>query len=268
MFPEETCMDRGTELKRAAEAIVRARVVIGFTGAGVSTESGIPDFRTLGSFWEGFDPATFEKEIDSREAFERHPEKVWGFFRQAIQGMEQARPNPGHRAMARLGDLGKMAAVVTQNVDGLHQDAGSENVIEFHGNLRRILCVECGAQYPWAEIPKHETSPRCSCGGLLKPEVPLFGDEVNPEAFSTAHVLALNAQVLLLAGTHGDIAPVNRIPVTAKENGALIVEVNRERSLYTDRVTDLFLEGSAGEILTDLVREVEAFLALGTGLDS
>jgi len=257
-------MDEEQTLRKAAEAIARARVVIGFTGAGVSTESGIPDFRTLGSFWEGFDPATFEKEIDSREAFERHPEKVWGFFRQAIRSMEPVRPNPAHEALARLGSLGRMAAVITQNVDGLHQDAGSEHVIEFHGNLRRIRCAACGQGTPWEQVREGPGAPRCRCGGLLKPEVPLFGDPVNPEALAAALVLAMNAQVLLVAGTHGDIAPVNRVPVAAREHGALVVEVNREPSLYTDRVTHLYLQGQAGQVLPELVRAVEGILA-GSG---
>jgi NAD-dependent deacetylase len=245
-------------IKQAAKAIADSRVVIGYTGAGISTESGIPDFRTMGEFWEGFDPATFEVEIDSREAFEKNPEKVWGFFSQAIGLMEQIAPNAGHKALARLGQLGKMAAIVTQNVDGLHQAAGSENVIEFHGNVRQLHCLKCEARYGWDEVKGGKIPPVCRCGYVLKPMVPLFGDQVNIEAASTAEVLAVNAQVMLVACTHGDIAPVNQVPMVAKQYGALIVEVNRQKSLYTDRITDYFLQGESGEVLTALVREVEA----------
>jgi NAD-dependent deacetylase len=247
-------------IKNAAKTIARSRVVIGFTGAGISTESGIPDFRTMGHFWEGFDPATFEVEIDSREAFEKNPGKVWGFFSQALGLMEQVRPSSGHNALARLGKLGRMAAVITQNVDGLHQAAGSENVIEFHGNMRQLHCLKCRARYRWDERKEGPIPPHCECGYVLKPEVPLFGDQVNLEAASAAEVLAANAQVMLVACTHGDIAPVNRIPLVAKEFGAAIVEVNKETSLYTDRITDSFLQGSAGEVLPALVQEVEAIL--------
>jgi len=247
-------------LKQAATAIARSGVVIGFTGAGVSTESGIPDFRTMGEFWQGFDPATFEVEIDNREAFEKNPKKVWGFFAQAIAVMEQAQPNEGHRALARLGRIGRMAAVVTQNVDGLHQKAGSENVIEFHGNILKLRCPGCGASYSWEEMREGKMPPRCECGSVLKPEVPLFGEAVSLEAFSAARVLAMNAQVMVVAGAHGAIAPVNRIPVVAKEYGALLVEVNQEKSLYTDSFTDFFLQGKSGDVLPLLAREVESLL--------
>lgn len=247
-------------LKQAATAIAQAKVVIGFTGAGVSTESGIPDFRTMGEFWQGFDPATFEVEIDNREAFEKNPEKVWGFFAQAIAVMEQAQPNEGHMALALLGRIGRMAAVVTQNVDGLHQKAGSENVIEFHGSILKLLCPGCAANYSWQEMREGKMPPRCRCGSVLKPEVPLFGEEVSLEAFSTARVLAMNAQVMVVAGAHGAIAPVNRIPVVAKEYGALLVEVNQEKTLYTDRYTDFLLQGKTGEVLPLLAREVEGLL--------
>ena len=200
-------------------------------------------------------------EIDSREAFEKNPEKVWGFFSQAIGLMEQVAPNEGHKALARLGQLGRMAAIVTQNVDGLHQAAGSENVIEFHGNVRQLHCLKCEARYTWDEVKGGKIPPLCRCGYVLKPTVPLFGDHVNIEAASTAEVLAANAQVMLVACTHGDIAPVNRVPMVAKEYGAVIVEVNRLKSLYTDQITDYFLQGEAGEVLTALSREVEGILA-------
>ncbi len=250
-------------IKQAAEVIAGSRVVIGYTGAGISTESGIPDFRTMGEFWEGFDPATFEVEIDSREAFERDPAKVWRFFSQALGLMEQVGPNRGHRALARLGQLGRMAAIITQNVDGLHQAAGSENVIEFHGNMRQLHCLKCRARYRWEEVKGGPIPPPCRCGYTLKPTIPLFGDHVDIEAASASEVLAANAQVMLVACTHGDIAPVNRVPLIAKEYGALIIEVNRTKSLYTDRITDYFLRGEAGEILPSLVEEVEKNLAAG-----
>lgn len=180
-------------IKQAAEVIARSRVVIGYTGAGISTESGIPDFRTMGEFWEGFDPATFEVEIDSREAFEENPEKVWRFFSQALGLMEQVEPNRGHRALARLGRLGRMTAIVTQNVDGLHQAAGSENVIEFHGNMRLLHCLKCRARYRWDEVKEGPIPPPCRCGYVLKPMIPLFGDHVDLEAASASEVLAANA---------------------------------------------------------------------------
>jgi len=174
--------------------------------------------------------------------------------------MERVEPNSGHKALARLGELRRMAAVITQNVDGLHQAAGSENVIEFHGNIRQLHCLRCQARYRWDDVREGPIPPHCRCGYVLKPEVPLFGDQVNLEAAAASEVLAANAQVMLMACTHGDIAPVNRIPLVAKEVGAAIVEVNKQKSLYTDRITDCFLKGLAGEVLPALVHEVEAIL--------
>lgn len=247
-------------IEQAAKAIAASRVVIGFTGAGISVDSGIPDFRTMGQFWQGFDPTTFEKEIDNRETFEKHPEKVWGFFVQAIQTMEKAEPNEGHKAMARLGKLGRMAAIITQNVDGLHQKAGSADVIEFHGNIMRIHCPRCTAMYTWMDVKHKEIPPRCRCGAVLKPEVPLFGDETDLEAFSASRILAMNADVMLVAGAHGAVYPVNRIPLIAKEHGAFIVEVNKEKSLFTERITDFFLQGWTSKVLSSLVKEVEILI--------
>jgi NAD-dependent protein deacetylase/lipoamidase len=251
-------------MKEAARVITASRIVIGFTGAGISVESGIPDFRTMDHFWEGFELSTFEKEIDNREAFERHPEKVWKFFAQAIQTMAHTEPNDGHKALARLAQLGRMTAIITQNVDGLHQKAGSTDVIEFHGNIMRLQCLRCEATYSWMDVKDQDIPPRCKCGFVLKPEVPLFGDEVNLEAFSASQILAMNAQVMLIAGAHGVVGPVNQIPLIAKDHGAFIVEVNKEESLYTERITDVFLQGKAGDVLPALAQEVEILISSQT----
>ncbi|MFC1856923.1 NAD-dependent deacetylase [Thermodesulfobacteriota bacterium] len=247
-------------LQDAAKVLAESRIVIGFTGAGISVESGIPDFRTKGNFWEGFDPATFEKEIDNKEVFDQNPGKVWQFFSRALQVIERAEPNDAHKAMAWLGCLGRMSAIITQNVDELHQQAGSENVIEIHGSLMRLQCLQCGVRYSWEEVRDGRIPPCCRCGTVLKPEVPLFGDEVNLVAFSASRTLAMNAQTIVLVGTHGNVAPVNRIPLEAKEYGATIVEINREKSRYTDRITDYFLQGKADEILPELARAVDILL--------
>ena len=245
------------EMREAANVISQSQVVIGFTGAGVSVESGIPDFRNAEGFWEGFNLETFEKEIDNREMFEKYPAKVWRFFQQAISLMEQAKPNDCHNAMGRLGELGRLAAIITQNVDGLHQAAGSIYVIELHGNIKKLHCPKCKTRYDWQEVRNTKIPPLCACGSALKPDVPLFGEEINLESFSTSHMLAMNANVFLIVGAHGAVAPVNRIPLIAKEHGAFIIEVNKEKSLYTNRITDIFLQGRAAEVMPKLVHLVE-----------
>jgi NAD-dependent deacetylase len=247
-------------IEDAAEAIAEARIVIGFTGAGVSVESGIPDFRNAENFWEGFNLESFETEIDNREAFKNHPEKVWRFFQNAISVIEKASPNDCHNAMARLGKIGKMAAVITQNVDGLHQEAGSFNVIEIHGNIRQLHCPDCETCYDWHEV-RNADIPLCpSCESMLRPDVPLFGEEIKIESFATSRLLAVNTQVMVIVGAYGAVAPINKIPLIAKEHGALIIEINMGKSLYTDRITDIFLQGCASKVLPELAYRVEKFM--------
>ena len=249
------------QIQRAAEKILESSIVVAFTGAGVSVESGIPDFRNAESLWEGFDIATFDRVIDNIDAFEINAGRVWEFFQSAIAIIEKAKPNPCHTAMRRMAEFGKLAAVVTQNVDGLHEAAGSENVIEVHGNIRNLHCDRCQTYQNWHEVRNEEITPKCSCGRVLKPDVPLFGEEIDFEAFSAARVLAMYADTLLIVGAHGSVAPVNRIPIIAKDNGAFIIEVNREKSRYTDLITDLFLMGSAAETLPKVVYRLEKALS-------
>jgi NAD-dependent deacetylase len=240
-----------------ADLVAAARRCIVFTGAGVSAESGVPTFRGAGGLWERYRP----EELATPEAFARDPELVWRWYRWRQVLVYRAGPNPGHRAVAELEAIGVVKAVITQNVDGLHQKAGSRNVVELHGSLWRARCVECGAVYR-LDKPVEETPPRCpKCGGLLRPDVVWFGEPLPRDAWERAVELASRSDVVLVVGTSGVVYPAAYIPRIAKDHGAVLVEVNVEESAITP-IADFFLRGRSGEVLPRLVEEVKR--SLGT----
>ncbi|ACB39809.1 NAD-dependent protein deacetylase [Pyrobaculum neutrophilum] len=244
-------------LPKAAEALLRARFCVVFTGAGVSAESGIPTFRGAGGLWERYRA----EDLATPEAFARDPKLVWEWYRWRQTLAYNARPNPAHYAIAQLEEAGLVKAVITQNVDGLHQRAGSRRVVELHGSLWRARCVQCGAVYK-LEKPVEETPPRCPrCRGLLRPDVVWFGEPLPREAWEEAVQLASSADVVLVVGTSGAVYPAAAIPQIAKRRGAAVVEVNVEKSALT-AIADVFIRGKAGEVLPALVEEVRR--GLGT----
>ncbi|NOZ87015.1 MAG: NAD-dependent deacylase [Deltaproteobacteria bacterium] len=248
-----------SEFSKAAEVIASARHGVAFTGAGISVDSGIPDFRSEGGLWSRFDPA----EYGTLQAFLTDPEKVWKMVFDLLSVLEPAKPNPGHEALARLEQLGKLSSVITQNVDNLHQEAGNKNVVEIHGNNKRLVCIGCGSNYALKDIlePSSKTVPKCpECGRILKPDVVFFGEALPLDAMQQARQQAVRADVMLVVGTSATVAPANLVPQVAKTHGAVIIEVNLETSELTDTLTDIFLSGSASEVLPKLVGEVESII--------
>jgi len=251
-------------LRAAAEALVASEHSLALTGAGISVDSGIPDFRSPGGLWSRFDPM----EYATLQAFLVDPEKVWNMIFELRSVLDSARPNPGHIALARLEELGKLACVVTQNVDSLHQDAGSKNVIEFHGNNRRLVCLGCGKVVDSAELAAgaaesgaEHTVPRCrDCDRVLKPDVVFFGEAIPGDALVRAQAEASRVGAALVVGTSALVAPANLLPHIASRGGAKVIEVNLEPTELTDSLTDVFLEGSSSEVLPELVAEVESLL--------
>jgi len=219
------------------------------TGAGISQESGVPTFRDAGGIWEKYPP----EEYATLDGYVRDPEKVWAFWRELGQTMADIAPNPGHHALAKLERLECLLAVITQNVDNLHQDAGSGRVIEYHGNARQLTCLDCGSQRPLKKEAFPETVPHCACGGLMKPDVIMFGEMIPPYALLESESLAQKCDVCLVVGTSAQVFPAAQIPYSAKQHGAYVIEVNTETTGFTHDVTDSFLEGPAGEILPKLV---------------
>lgn len=241
-------------LIRAAEAVKNARRVIASTGAGMSVESGIPDFRGAGGIWSKYPP----EEYATIHAFVKNPAKVWKLWYELGDQFSGCQPNPGHLALARLESAGRLHAIITQNVDNLHQAAGSRRVIEYHGNSRRLVCVACQSETEFTRIGQRPEVPRCACGGLVKPAVVMFGELIPQRAMLEAEALARTADVVLVIGTSAQVFPAAQLPITAKQNGAFIIEVNTEPTDFTGAITDVFLEGRAGEMLPRLAELVLA----------
>jgi NAD-dependent deacetylase len=245
------------ELARAAEMIRRSRYLVALTGAGISTPSGIPDFRSEGSgLWTIYDPM----EVASIWAFSRRPEAFFEWVRPLARMIREARPNPAHYALARLEAAGILKALITQNIDELHQKAGSRRVIEVHGHLREATCIRCYRKVPAAPyldaFLENGTIPRCEvCGGVLKPNLILFGEQLPAQAFLAAQQEARRADVFLVAGSSLEVAPAGDLPILAKEHGARLILINLSPTA-ADRYADLQIRGDVAEILPLLVDAV------------
>jgi NAD-dependent deacetylase len=227
-----------------------SRTVV-LTGSGISAESGVPTFREAQTgLWERFDP----QELATPEAFARDPRLVWDWYAWRRKLVAEARPNPGHLAIAEMQHLVQNLTLVTQNVDGLHQRAGSRDVIELHGNIRRTKCPVEGTTVD--NYDESESPPLCpSCGAPLRPDVVWFGEMLPAEAIEAASEAALGADVFLSVGTSSLVYPAAGLPFEAVENGATLVEVNPETTPLTPRA-DFTLHGPAGDVLPRLIREL------------
>jgi NAD-dependent deacetylase len=227
-------------------------LTLALTGAGISVESGIPDFRSAGGLWAKFEPEEYATIV----TFRQDPGKVWVMLRAMEELLEQARPNRAHLGMGELEKLGFLHFIITQNIDNLHQDGGAKNVIEYHGNSSTLSCLACGNRYTTKE-KRAEYPPRCQCRKILKPDVVFFGEAIPAEALNRSFQLAASAQALMVVGTSAVVSPANTIPDTAKQNGAKIIEINKERTHLTESMTDVFIQGGAVEIITALVAEIK-----------
>jgi len=218
------------------------------TGAGISAESGIPTFRDPGGIWEKFEP----QELANVEAFLENPELVQGWYRHRRQVVEDAEPNEGHRALVRLEQHADLVTTITQNVDDLHNRAGSSEVVELHGNITRNYCTDCEQDVDAARIDaaiedgQPATCPECE--GLVRPDVVWFGEMLPPDAMDRASEATTTCDVFLSVGTSTVVYPAARLPMLAKEAGAYVVEVNPDRTPISGNV-DEYLAGPAGEVL-------------------
>ncbi len=233
-----------TTPENLAAVLRRYRRIVALTGAGISVESGIPDFRSPGGLWERFDPM----EYAHIQAFRRNPAKVWTLLQEMDAVITAARPNPAHYALAELEARGLLLGIITQNVDNLHQAAGSRRVVEYHGNAQRFVCDTCRGVHPRESLDFSQTPLYCLCGGLIRPDVVFFGEAIPPAAQAEADELAKACDLLLVIGTSGEVAPASYLPYTAKEHGAVIVENNLEPTSLTHNLTDHFLPGPAGKL--------------------
>jgi NAD-dependent deacetylase len=229
-----------------AELIAANQPCVALTGAGVSTESGIPDFRSAGGIWSEFDPY----EVGSIDAFRRDPAKVWEFYALRLGVLAGAQPNDAHRALVRLEAAGLLDAVITQNVDRLHAAAGSREVIEVHGSIERAECLACGTEV--SDVRSLLPLPRCPrCGTVLKPGVVMFGELLPASAIERATELARSAALLLVIGSSLEVWPVAGLPEEMLAHGGKLAIVNRDPTRYDTRAA-LVVHGSAGEVLRPL----------------
>ena len=250
---EEKTMDHKL-IQRAAKDILNSKKTIAFTGAGISVESGIPDFRGAQGLWQKYDP----EEYAHIHAFYSNPDRVWLMLKDMFALILTAKPNPAHLGLAELERMGLLSSVITQNVDGLHQAAGSRNVIEFHGTNRTLSCLKCSTTIDGTTLKMEDLPPRCSrCSSLLKPDVVFFGEPIPWEAQTTSFKESKSCSVVLVIGTSAVVYPAASIPITAKERGAIVIEINMERTPLTDQISDYLIPGSAGEIIPAILGEVK-----------
>jgi len=249
----------GAKIAAAAEMILASRRLVVFTGAGISTESGIPDFRGPGGIWTKFDPDDFtiQKFLKSEET----RKKQWKIL---IGGdlFSNVNPNRGHLAIAELEEMGRLDCVITQNIDNLHQKAGisTDRVFELHGNMQWVRCLSCGERYPVEHIREKLKNgvevPECEiCQGILKPDVVFFGEALPPEVLDAATAYSRHCDLFLVVGSSLVVHPAALMPAYAKEAGARLIIVNIGETPYDSRA-DILIEGKAGDVMSKMVQKV------------
>jgi len=237
-------------IEKAVELIKNAKHVTAFTGAGISVESGIPPFRGKDGLWSKFDPIFLDINY-----FNQYPLESWKLIKEIFYDFfGKAKPNAAHFALSEMEKLSYINSVITQNIDKLHQQAGSKKVYEFHGTSRNLICTNCNKIYSATNIDISQLPPKCErCGTVLKPNFVFFGEPIPEPARTNSFAEAEIADVFILIGTTGEIMPASIIPIEAEKNGAKIIEVNIQPSNYTSSITDIFLEGKATKIMQKLL---------------
>ncbi len=239
-------------LGRAAEILRKTRFLLVLTGAGISAESGIPTFRGKDGLWNRYDP----QDLATPEALARNPRLVWQWYNWRRSLILKAQPNPGHRAIVALEQrFGDRFLLVTQNVDGLHTRAGSQRLVELHGNIFRERCTRCGFErYHEAVYPEEALPPSCpQCGGLLRPGVVFFGEPLPEEALRRAFAAAQRADTALVVGTSAVVYPAATLPYEVRNHGGRLLEVNPQATPLTP-LAEVSLRAPAGKVLPELVR--------------
>jgi len=244
---------------RLADLIFNSRKIVVFTGAGISTESGIPDFRSPGGIWDRFDPEdfTYQKFVSNPDSRKKQWQLLWGG-----DLTETAEPNPAHHATAKLHELNKLDCVITQNIDGLHQKAGvpDDKVFELHGNMKRVSCLKCGRRYSLAQIKarldKGEEVPDCEdCHGILKPDIVLFGEALPEKVFEEAAFRSSNCDLFIVIGSTLIVYPAAYMPVYAIDAGARLVIINLSATPMDQQATVL-IRAKAGETMSKVIQKL------------
>ena len=236
-------------LAKAAEKILTSNFTAAFTGAGISVESGIPPFRGEKGLWNKYDPRTLEINY-----FYSHPLESWKVIMEIFyEFFGRAEPNDAHKVLAQFEKKGLLQAVITQNIDNLHQDAGNKTVFEFHGNSKKLICTNCEKKFGVGDVDMNKLPVSCpSCVSLVKPDFIFFGEGIPEEAYANSSKAAVQCEVMLVVGTTAEVMPAGQMPLLAKSTGATIIEINPEPSMITEAATDIFLQGEAGIVLKEL----------------
>ena len=255
------------ETKQIAQWITTSQRVVVFVGAGLSTESGIPDFRSPGGVWDRYDPQDFY--FQNFVASEAAREKYWQMATEMYEPMKKAQPNWAHLAIAEMERLGKLDCIITQNIDGLHLKAGNseEKVIQLHGTAMAVSCLRCGKRYDRDEIQeriqKGVKAPLCDdCGGPLKPATISFGQAMPEKETEEAHHRSASSDLFIVIGSSLVVQPAASMPLVAKRNGAKLVIINRDPTPYDDRA-DIVIHGQAGPLMAAILGEVKKILGIG-----
>ena len=243
----------GEKAEKLKALIAQSARIVVFTGAGISTESGISDYRSQGGLWERYQPVTIQEFL----ADEEKRREYWRRKKETYVQMRDAQPNEGHFAIARLEKIGTLAGVITQNIDGLHRKAGSQNVIEIHGTNLEVICLSCGKLCPcdpiYDRLNSGEDIPLCQdCGGLLKPNTISFGQQLNPETLQRAYQWLQDCDLMIAVGSTLIVEPAASMPRIAKENGASLVIINRD-STPLDSSADLVVHAQIGPLLSSAI---------------
>ncbi len=243
-------MNENISVSEALKSLLTKKTkVVVLTGAGISAESGVPTFRGEDGLWKKFRP----EELATFDAFMANPELVWEWYEYRRKIIEEIKPNPAHLALVEFQSYFEKFDLITQNVDGLHQRAGSKNVVELHGNIRRNKCIKCDAKYETLEKTIQCIPPKCQCGGNIRPDVVWFGEMLPQDAINYAFGVSADCDLFFSIGTSAVIHPAASLPLIAKRSDAYVVEVNVEPTEIS-RVVDESLLGKAGEIMPLLVK--------------
>jgi len=236
------------DFQTAIDSLISSNYTVVFTGAGISVESGIPPFRGENGLWTKYNPNFLNTHY-----FESHPKESWRLIKEIFYDFfGAAQPNMAHKIIAKWEKQDLVQSIITQNIDNLHQEAGSKNVIEFHGTAQTLTCMKCNKQYNSSKFLK-TLPPRCpECNGLLKPDFVFFTEPIPSQAYENTIKAATRAELFILVGTTGEIMPASQIPFIANEKGAKFIEINTNPSKYTSSITNIFLQGKATEVFQKL----------------
>ena len=245
-----------SEIEKITRLIAESKQAVAFTGAGISTESGIADFRSPGGIWSRYQPVMYRDFLNSEDARRRY----WQMKKEGYQELKLAKPNAGHLALARLEAAGNLIAVITQNIDGLHQDAGSRRVLELHGTNRYCLCLDCGRRFDpdgiQARLEAGEEVPLCDqCAGLVKYATISFGQSLPADVLTEAFDLSTRADLMLALGSSLVVEPAASIPLQAKNSGAKLVIINQTETPL-DYIADVVVHRSIGDTLSQVVKQL------------